>query len=217
MKYYVITIMDNHMSQQSADRCISSAKRYGITVEKWPAITPRNPDFDKMVEESGVPVYMFDGPHSKKENALACFLSHRSLWEHCLVSKTDIVVLEHDAVFMGRVPPLLGFHKCVTLGQPSYGKYKTPMSLGVSPLVQADYFKGAHAYALRPSGAKELVDKVKDYGQPADLYLNRITFEWLEEYYPWPVKVDDHFSTIQHQHGCVAKHNYSKGIHLIEA
>jgi hypothetical protein len=42
-------------------------------------------------------------------------------------------------------------------------------------------------------------------------------FPWLEEYYPWPVVVDDSFSTIQNQQGCLAKHNYAKGIELVEA
>ena len=115
----------------------------------------------------------------------------------------------------------------MTLGQPSYGKYRTPATLGTSPLVQADYFKGAHSYVVRPSGASELIEKVSDYSRPTDIYLNVLNFPfcykicweipWLEEYYPWPVKVDDSFSTIQMQQGCVAKHNYSKGIELVEA
>ena len=217
MRYFVITIMDNHLSNVAADRCIASAKRYGITVEKWPATTPRDKDFKRLVEEKGLRTENFESGHSKKENALACFLSHRSLWEHCLESGEDICILEHDAVFIGRVPALLGFHKVVTLGQPSYGKYHTPPQLGTQPLAQMEYFKGAHAYAMRPSGAEELLLKVKDYSRPTDVYLNIINFPWLEEYYPWPVKVDDSFSTIQHQQGCIAKHNYGKGIELVEA
>ena len=217
MKSFVITIEDNHLSQQAADRCIASAKRYGITVEKFPAITPRHPDFDKMVKDVGLQEHAFVGGYSKKENALACFLSHMQLWKMSVELKTEVMILEHDAIFTGRIPALFGFHKVITLGQPSYGKFKTPMTLGTSPLVQADYFKGAHAYIVRASGAEELLKNVSDYSRPTDIYLNVMNFPWLEEYYPWPVVVDDSFSTIQNQQGCLAKHNYPKGIHLVEA
>ncbi len=217
MKSFVITIEDNHLSQQAADRCIASAKRYGIKVEKWYAVTPRHPDFESMVKDAGLQVHMFQGGYSKTENALACFLSHMSLWKYSVETKQDVMILEHDAIFTGRVPVLFGFHKCVTIGQPSYGKFKTPMTLGTSPLVQADYFKGAHSYIVRPSGAEEFLEKVSDYSRPTDIYLNIMNFPWLEEYYPWPVVVDDSFSTIQNQQGCLAKHNYGKGIHLVDA
>lgn len=217
MESFVITIEDNHLSQQAADRCIASAKRYGIKVKKWYAVTPRHPDFENMVKDAQLQEHAFDGGYSKKENALACFLSHMELWKYSVETKTDVMILEHDAIFVGRVPVLFGFHKCVTIGQPSYGMYKTPATLGTSPLVQADYFKGAHSYIVRPSGAEEFLEKVSDYSRPTDIFLNRLNFPWLEEYYPWPVKVDDSFSTIQNQQGCLAKHNYAKGIHLVEA
>jgi CRISPR-associated protein Cas8b1/Cst1 subtype I-B len=217
MKAYVITIMDNHLSNKAADRCIASAKRYGITVEKFPAVTPRDANFDSLIKEKKLVVSNFESGHSRKENALACFLSHLSLWEKAVEDKEDIMILEHDAVFISRIPSLFGFNKVVTIGQPSYGKYYTPMTLGTQPLAQKEYFKGAHSYIVRPSGAKELLAKVADYSRPTDVYLNILNFDFLEEYYPWPVKVDDSFTTIQMQQGCVAKHNYEKGIELVEA
>jgi len=217
MKAFVITIMDNHLSNQAADRCITSAKRYGIEVEKFPAITPRCENFDRLVEENKLMVSNFESGHSKKENAHACFLSHLFLWKKSVNENIDVMILEHDAVFVNRVPALLGFHKVITIGQPSYGVYNTPMTLGTQPLAQKEYSKGAHSYVVRPEGAKELLSKVSDYSRPTDVYLNIMNFPWLEEYYPWPVKVDDSFSTIQHQQGCIAKHNYQKGIELIEA
>jgi len=61
------------------------------------------------------------------------------------------------------------------------------------------------------------LEKVQDYSRPTDIYLNVLNFPWLEEYYPWPVRVDDSFTTIQETAGCRAKHNFKKGIELIEA
>lgn len=216
MKAFVITIEDNYLSNQAADRCIASAKKYGVTVEKWSAMTPRNPVFSKTVEEKKLAVRHFESGHSRKENALACFLSHMSLWEKCIEDNEEILILEHDAVFMNTMPKIL-FDKIITIGQPSYGKYYHPSTLGVQPLSQKEYFKGAHAYIVKPAGARDLITMVADYSRPTDVYLNIMNFPYLQEYYPWPVKVDDSFSTIQYEQGCIAKHNYQKGIELVEA
>jgi hypothetical protein len=62
-----------------------------------------------------------------------------------------------------------------------------------------------------------LIDKVKTKSEPTDVYLNRDNFPFLEEHYPWPVEVEDTFSTIQDEAGLYAKHNYDKGIEIIEA
>ena len=216
MKAFVITIEDNYLSNQAADRCIASAKKYGVTVEKWSAMTPRNPVFSKTVEEKKLAVRHFESGHSRKENALACFLSHMSLWEKCIEDNEEILILEHDAVFVNTMPKIL-FDKIITIGQPSYGKYYHPSTLGVQPLSQKEYFKGAHAYIVKPAGARDLITMVADYSRPTDVYLNIMNFPYLQEYYPWPVKVDDSFSTIQYEQGCIAKHNYQKGIELVEA
>lgn len=216
MKAFVITIEDNHLSNKAADRCIASAKRYGVTVEKWSAMTPRNPIFEQRVKESKIAVHNFESGHSRKENALACFLSHMSLWEKCIEDNEEILILEHDALFTNYVPKLL-FDKIITIGQPSYGKYYNPSTLGIQPLSQKEYFKGAHAYIVKPAGARDLIAMVPDYSRPTDVYLNIMNFPYLQEYYPWPVKVDDSFTTIQMQQGCIAKHNYEKGIELVEA
>jgi GR25 family glycosyltransferase involved in LPS biosynthesis len=217
MKSFVITIEDNEKSQQAADRCIASGRRYGINVEKWKATTPRDPEFAHKCASAKLQESYFESQYSKKENALACFLSHRSLWEYSVETNQPVMILEHDAIFQDRLPPTLAFNQCITLGQPSYGTFRTPMTLGVSGLVQADYFKGAHAYIVKPNAAQDMLDKVPDYSRPTDIYLNVLNFPWLEEYYPWPVRVDDSFTTIQETAGCRAKHNFKKGIELIEA
>ena len=218
MKCFVITIIDNHLSQQAADRCIASAKKYGITVEKHPAITPRTEGFEGMVEEAKLNIERFSGEYSRPENALACFLSHRQLWQKSVELKTEVMILEHDAIFRDRLPSV-SFNMCVTLGEPSYGVYNTPTGFGVQPLTQKEYFKGAHAYIVRAKAAKELLAGVEQGSRPTDIYLNKIQFPWLEEFYPWPVYCDDSFSTIQNQAGILAKHNFQRGrlFDLIEA
>ena len=104
----------------------------------------------------------------------------------------------------------------ISIGKPSYGRYNTPQTLGVGPLVHKKYFGGAHAYMITPEGAKELVETAKSgKAIPTDVYLNLDLFPFLEEYYPWPVEAQDSFSTIQNTNGCLAKHNYGEGYQLL--
>ena len=89
------------------------------------------------------------------------------------------------------------------------------MKIGVGPLSSKRYFPGAHAYRLKPIGAKTLLSRVQTDARPTDIYLNVDCFPWLEEYYPWPVVVKESFTTIQKLEGCVAKHGYKGGYEIV--
>ena len=213
---FVITITDNEQSMKSADRCVASGRKYGVDVGKWNAITPRTNIFQDMVEEANLNIEAFSTGYSRPENALACFLSHRQLWQYSVENKCEVLILEHDAVFVDRVGSI-SFDRCVTIGKPSYGKFNIPESLGTQHLVHKRYFGGAHAYIVNPLGAEMLLDKVATHSEPTDVYLNRDNFPFLQEHYPWKVEVNDSFTTIQQERGVYAKHNYEKGIKIIEA
>jgi len=216
MKAFVITIMDNPKSVEMSNRCIESCKRYGLHVEPWAAITPRNPQFESLVEMRGIDPDMFESKWSRRDNAIACFLSMASLWDHAVACDQPVLILEHDAVMTGRIPDDFDWGWVCTLGKPSYGKYNTPTKIGTGRLVQKPYFGGAHAYVVSPEGARRLLEKVPTHACPTDVYLNVENFGFLEEHYPWCFRVNDSFSTIQQETGCLAKHNYEKGIELVE-
>ena len=206
---YVISIFSIKESMQAANRCIKSAKEFGIDVKKFKAFTPDDNPI-KLLNEKGIDA------SGMMDRAAAGFLSHLSLWEKCAKDCVNYLIFEHDAVVVDKIPVLAPFKKVMTIGKPSYGKFKTPASLGVSPLVHKRYFGGALAYMLNPDGAKELLEKAKSgKAIPTDVFLNLDNFPWLEEYYPWPAEAHDSFSTIQNTNGCLAKHNYSEGYHLL--
>ena len=50
---------------------------------------------------------------------------------------------------------------------------------------------------------------------PTDVYLNTQFFPWLQEYYPWIAEAKDHFTTIQKEKGCLAKHNYNENYEIL--
>ena len=213
MKAFVITLMDNEKSVHSADRCIESAKKFGIEVQKHKAYTPSDSPI-KISSEKQIPIENFEEKYSRFDNCLAAFLSHHSLWEKCLKDREPMLILEHDAVFVNSLPTLFK-NPIVSIGKPSYGKYNNPQHLGEGPLASKRYFPGAHGYYIDPAGALALIEKAKTHSVPTDLFINLDFFPYLQEYYPWPVEAHDKFTTIQNTIGCQAKHNYGKDYKII--
>lgn len=212
MKAYVITITDLERSVRSAQRCIKSGEYLlHSKIEIFPAITPKhNPE--KIFKEKNIVDSYFNEETSRRLNCMAAFLSHHSLWEMCANDTEEYVIFEHDAVVINEIPFYMNYKGCVSLGAPSYGIFNTPQSLGVIPLTSKPYFPGAHAYRLKPSAAKTLINAAKLQACPTDLFFDIRRFKWLEEYYPWSVIAKDNFTTIQLEGGCYAKHNWKRGL-----
>jgi GR25 family glycosyltransferase involved in LPS biosynthesis len=213
MKAYVITIMDMERSVEIAQRCVDSANQFGINVEMFKAITP-NDDVYKIAREKNINLSGFDERYSRKENAIACFLSHYSLWNESIETNESILILEHDAIFVDKVDLNMNFKRLISLGKPSYGKYNIPQN-GISPLTSKSYLPGAHGYIVKPNAAADLINKSKVLSKPTDLFIDKRSFSWIEEYYPWPIEVKDTFTTVQKESGCIAKHSYNKGFEII--
>lgn len=209
MKAFVITILDNEKSNQAADRCIASAKKYGLEVVKYNAITPAD-DPVEIAKKKKISLKLFKEPYSRFYNCVSAFLSHHSLWEQCLNNNERYLIFEHDAVITNTINVNANTKGCVSLGKPSYGGYRNPGILGIGPLNSKNYFPGAHAYMLDPFAARFLIERARLVARPTDLFLNLDSFPFLQEMYPWPVEARDTFSTIQKPMGCLAKHNYGE-------
>ena len=207
MKAYVITIMGMEQSAQAAKRCVETAKREGIDVKYFDAVTPTT--CEQYADDEKIGLSNFREKYSRYKNALAAFMSHYTLWKKCYIEQEPIIIFEHDAVIMDDIP---SFFKgdIVNLGAPSYGKFNTPTTLGEGPLQSKAYLPGAHAYYITPKGAEKLLMEAKRDARPADLFINSAKFK-INEIYPWPVMADDSFTTIQRDDGIQAKHNVLKG------
>ena len=213
MQAYVITIMDNEKSIRAAERCIKSGAQNNIPIMHWKATTPRD-DLKTLIQEENINITSMAEVYSRTENCVAAFLSHFKLWKLCSEGKEEFTIFEHDAVVVNNIPTNISYNGVISLGKPSYGKYKTPPLLGVNKLTSKQYFPGAHAYRIKPTAAKMLVHQAMFEAKPTDVYLNLQTFGFLQEYYPWPVEAHDTFTTIQAPIGCVAKHNK---VEIVEA
>lgn len=214
MKNYVITIDDIDKSVKAAQRCINSAAKYGLKVENFSAVTPRNTQVHTKMQEEGIKSSGFVEVYSRLENCIAAFLSHYSLWKACAEDDCQYTIFEHDAMVFDKIPEMV-FDKAISLGKPSYGRYNIPRIIGVNPLTSKRYFPGAHAYRITPEGARVLVQQARVQARPTDVFLNKETFPFLQEYYPWPVEVRETFTTIQNVDGCWAKHGFNNNYEII--
>ena len=137
-----------------------------------------------------------------------------SLWKWSIENKEEVLILEHDAIFVDAVP-VASYKGVLSLGAPSYGSFNTPSNIGVNKLVSKQYLPGAHAYMVKPTAAKVLCEVAEQHAGPTDLFLRNELFDFVEEYYPWPVVVKDSFTTIQKVEGCVAKHGYNEDFKIL--
>lgn len=216
LKAFVITIENLPESQKAADRCIASAEKHGMHVEKFFGVTPADDPVSK-ARELMIPIDRFREKYSRFENCLSAFLSHHSLWVQCSTDpdKSDYLILEHDAVFNDSIKDVPFFKGLISYGAPSYGKFVTPPKLGLNKLTSKQYLPGAHAYRVRPNAAKILVNAARHWAGPTDLFLCNRNFQFIEEYYPWPISAEDSFTTIQNETGCLAKHNFNPSTYKV--
>ena len=195
MKTYIIRISSNKDSVSSAEQTLQTAKDVGYTepIEIFEAIKPT--DWKEIL-----PYPNTFNDYARPDNVGACFASHYLLWKKCVELDEPILILEHDAIFKQNIPEI-DFDMCITLGRPSYIRpwqmvYDEPKD-GVQPLVQEN-FLGHHAYAIKPEAAKIFCEDVESRTLCAsDIWINKDTYPWLQEYNPHPVWADTQFSTIQ--------------------
>ena len=194
MKAYVITIRDHDYSEACADRCIASAAKLGLEVEKFDAIGKHAaralmgarglewtwPNVEAQTcSHTGLKQF----PYSTKDpNArIGCALSHYELWVGCVESKEPTMILEHDAVFVGegpvgvKIPEDFG---AIMVNNPAGATprgewWKTQIKAkgpGVHPKTvvfddgRPDGLAGNSAYVISPKGAARCVELVHKHG-----------------------------------------------------
>ena len=205
MKFRVITIEGFEPSEKVAERCIRSAEVGGIEVKKHRATIPDDNPLE-ILKRKGIPSKGFQEVWSRTDRCMSAFLSHHSLWEKCVEENVPYCIFEHDAFVADHIPTTITYKGLLSLGHPSYGKFKTPKTFGVNPLTSKKYLPGAHAYMIKPAAAKALIERARIDAGPTDVFLHIDRFPWIEEYYPWPVVVKESFTTIQRVEGTKAKH-----------
>lgn len=115
---YVITLKDNELSNECADKLIESSRSVNneFEITKFDAITP-----DRVISLMNLHNLKWNYPMSEPvldmqtglwkhpyvtavtEKRIACFLSHYLLWQKCAKSEEGMFIFEHDAEFIEQV------------------------------------------------------------------------------------------------------------------
>jgi GR25 family glycosyltransferase involved in LPS biosynthesis len=91
-----------------------------------------------------------------------CFASHYELWKRCLKLNEPIAIFESDVLFCKG--PLWSLKNTDVIKLHGFRVSK--------PAATGNWHEGAHAYILKPSGAKKLIDWTEKWGaSPADYML----------------------------------------------
>lgn len=116
-----------------------------------------------------------------KKKRMACFLSHYMLWDQCVRDNETMIVLEHDALWINYFEPfdvINSDYNIVGLNNPLGATrradiFDSQIQFGkniVMPVPTVDRFEvpqglaGNSAYLIKPQGAKDLIEKVKELG-----------------------------------------------------
>jgi hypothetical protein len=169
---YIITIKGNEKSEKYSKACQESCKKVDMPYKVWDAfdgtnstpgliVTPPQMENDSIISM----VKITD--HYLTKGEVACFLSHLSLWIHCAKIDKPIVILEHDAIMLKKFISIESYNSLIYLGGSEWVNHNWPM-LPIPPLSQDGnnwmFMCRAHAYAIDPLVAKNLVSYVIQHG-----------------------------------------------------
>jgi GR25 family glycosyltransferase involved in LPS biosynthesis len=162
MKSFIIILKEHLQSEIYGNIALASAAKNNWDIERFDAIDGRQ---QKLEEYNLHPFY-----NSTKcvrafirPGVVGCFLSHYILWNRCLEKNETIGIFEQDIIF--QKPPIFQeeFVDILRLDKPELvGRdYGT-----------GDWWEGSHAYILKPSGAKKLINWAKTTGVfPSDVMI----------------------------------------------
>lgn len=191
MKAYIITLTTHPKSTAAAKRCIGSAN---IPISIFDAVTEEDAERimreekimwkypwkgEQMDFKAGLRKSAY--PTTNPLRRVACFLSHYMLWKMCVDKDEPIMILEHDAIFIkpfdetafmkaecdiislndprGATRRAQDFHEKLQQGHQTIQRVPT-----IDDLMIPQGLPGNSAYIIKPSGAKKMLNLVKEYG-----------------------------------------------------
>jgi hypothetical protein len=180
-KAYVIRIAGNEKSQELAKNCADSCSSVGQKYQYWDAYNGHENPIKPPKGESEVMNLIKVTDHYLTRGEVACALSHISLWHHCVQIDQPIVILEHDALMVQPYTQHAVFNSICYLGgneqvNQGWEVFPTPPHASEGP--NYHFLCRAHAYAIDPAVAKNMLAHVIKYGicAPLDILLRADVF-----------------------------------------
>lgn len=180
---YIITIKGNEISERMSKRCQQSCEQVGQPYQVWDAfdgtdqqtiIYPdhaKNQDYYRWLKQMNTKLVIGE---------IATIFSHFSLWCHCVTIDQPIVILEHDAIMIQPYKWHDGWNQIQYLGNDKqYKEGKWPSFPPHSAATKNwKFICRAHAYAIDPAVARQLISHVIRFGlsAPADMLIRADLF-----------------------------------------
>lgn len=165
---YIIRLAGHLESEGLAQRCAASCEQVGMPFQYFDAVDGTSgvlkvPDSLQWCSPLQWLKWM-DQKLSLTE--VACALTHFALWTHCLQLDQPIVILEHDAVMVKAFTDFQAFNQIVYLGGIEQMKGWPVLPIPPHGTLNPNYhfICRAHAYAIDPAVAKNLVAHMIRYG-----------------------------------------------------
>lgn len=184
MKAFIITLPDNVESAYGATKCLESIKKFDcdLEAEYFTATTPHTLSDIKWswplrkkstCPHTGLLLTAYKNADIKKR--LACAESHYRLWKLCLEINEEILVLEHDAIFVRKFLPFKHSYDAISLNDPRKATFKGndydgALVEGINdvPLVTDQNvpqgLPGHSAYLITPAGATTAIEAQDNIG-----------------------------------------------------
>ena len=197
MKAFAIVVPGNKISMSGFNELSESYKKYGHTegLEMHEAIELHkvegfcggngliwNYPLEGQISDikSGLIKSAYQTADLRKR--MSCFLSHWYLWQKCKTLDETILILEHDARFIKKLPADSTFAKAnydiIGINDPSMATRKSKVyhdkilerSEFFQPVPRIDEFNipqglaGNSAYVIKPEGAKLMIELTQEYG-----------------------------------------------------
>ena len=191
MKSYIIGDKNNKMSLEAMNRC---AQSFGHPLEVFQQTSPNtlkkhltdfpgllwtyplNDMIERIDEESGMILKSYKTSDVSKK--WACTVSHARLWKKCVELDEEIMILEHDAIFIKKFEPFDWEGGVLGLNHPrgaTHSSYKFNDLIRIkrkvqpAPYVLSKYampqgLAGNSAYIIKPYFAEKLLEKLKEKG-----------------------------------------------------
>jgi len=180
-KAYIIRIKNHAESEEKAKRCADSCDLAGMAWEYWDAYNGVQDPIQPPAHHSGVLAMVKLTDHYMTRGEVACALSHISLWQKCVLDDEPIVILEHDAIMVQAYKQHAVFNSICYLGgneQVNQGWQVLPTPPHASEGPNYHFICRAHAYAIDPSVAKNMLAHALKYGinAPLDIMLRADIF-----------------------------------------
>lgn len=171
-KAYIIRVDGHAGSEAKAKRCADSCDEVGQLWEYWDAYNGLAESIINPQHHGQFMSLLKVTDHYLTRGEVACALSHISLWVKCVEQDKPLVVLEHDSVMVQPYTNHAVFNSICYLGSneqvnQGWGVMPTPPHASEGP--NYHFICRAHAYAIDPAIAKNLLAHVLKFGVCAPL------------------------------------------------